>query len=330
MKEGNITNLADKMWSDLIPSTRVFLTSVVLFLLLALLVMFVVLLFFKILHTLWPRVPRINFRPSSSGLRKSDVNTGECNESDRNKTELKVRFRGSDRQDERESQGHNEGSISPVGLRSAAPSPALSPLNPFSANYCPDTPRRPVLPYTASHQTSHPASFGLRKPKIPDTFSGKTDLEDWIRHFEIISRWNGWNEQEMGSSLASSLRGSAQQVLRDLPAVEMEDYHSILRALKRRFDPEEREGLHKDFFETRFKEKEESSTEYGFALSRIAASAYPRMSRKDREEIVIDQFISGLPSRELQKFVKFGNPRTLDKAIALATEYEGFERIYSF
>ena len=299
--------------------------------------MCVVLIVIKILHILWPR-------PSLVNKRRLDDDTGGRNESNQSETELKVRFRGSDRQDKREPQGHNEGSISPV--RSAAPSPststpanpnfsqgpsdspALSPLNPFSANYCPDTPLRPVPPYTASHQTSHSTSFGLRKPKVPDTFSGKTDLEDWLRHFEIISRWNGWNEQEMGSSLASSLRGSAQQVLRDLPAVEMEDYHSILRALKRRFDPEEREGLHKDFFETRFKEKEESSTEYGFALSRIAASAYPRMSRKDREEIVIDQFISGLPTRELQKFVKFGNPKTLDKAIALATEYEGFDSCF--
>ena len=144
MEADNYTGLADKMWSDLIPSTRVFLTSVVL--LLALLVMFVVLLFFKILHTLWPRVPRINFRPSSFGLRESDDKTEVCNVSDRNETELKVRFRGSDRQDKRESQGHNEGSISPVGLRSAAPSPALSPLNPFSANYCSDTLRRPVPP----------------------------------------------------------------------------------------------------------------------------------------------------------------------------------------
>ena len=143
--------------------------------------------------------------------------------------------------------------------------------------------------------------------------------------FEIISRWNGWNEEEMGSSLASSLRGCAQQVLRDLPASEIENFDSIICALKRRFDPEEREESHKDHFKTRNKKKDESISEYGFALSRLAVSAYPRMFQKDREEIVIDQFINGLPSRDLQKHVKFGKPKSIDQALALATEYESFD-----
>ena len=168
-------------------------------------------------------------------------------------------------------------------------------------------------------------SYSQRKAKTPDTFSGRSDLEDWLRHFEIISRWNGWNEEEMGSSLASSLRGNAQQVLRDLPAAEMESFDSIVNALKRRFDPEEREESHKDNFRTRIKEKEESISEYGFSLSRLAVSAYPRMSQKDREEIVIDQFINGLPSLDLQKHVKFGKPKNIDQALALATEYESFD-----
>ena len=370
MEERNYTSLADKIWSDLIPSARVFLTSVTLFLLIALLIMLVILLFIKILHTLWPRhgPPLFNFRPSSIEQRESDADAGRCNGSERDHTELKVRFRGSDGQMEGEQNnrtppstnyaqiqdaaarnGQNDDSFASVHSAVPSPatstpanpnysqgpsdSPALSPLNPLLT----ETPQRPTpsSSYTSAeitpktlYRTPHSTSFGLRKAKAPDTFSGKTDLEDWLRHFEIISRWNGWNEEEMGSSMASSLRGSAQQVLRDLPAEEMEDYQSILRALKRRFDPEEREGFHKDHFKTRYKKKEESSSEYGFTLSRIAASAYPRMSQKDREEIVIDQFINGLPTREIQKHVKFGNPKTLDKAIALATEYEGFDGRY--
>ena len=281
MEERNYTSLADKIWSDLIPSARVFLTSVTLFLLLALLIMLVILLIIKILNSLWPQSSLINFRPSRVEKRETDGHKKSYNGSNRDQAESKVRFRGSDDQDK-------------------------------------------ITPQTSS-QTPHSVSFGFRKARNPETYSGKTDLEDWIRHFEIISRWNGWSEEEMGSNMASSLKGKAQQVLRDLPIKEMEDYQSILRALKRRFDPEEREGFHKDHFKTRYKKEEESSSEYGFTLSRIAASAYPRMAPKDREEIVIDQFINGLPTREIQKHVKFGNPQTLDKAIALATEYEGFE-----
>ena len=204
----------------------------------------------------------------------------------------------------------SQGTDPSTPVRPAAP----SPNTPYT--------RAEITPQSMLHQSG---SCSLKKAKTPDTYSGKTDLEDWLRHFEIISRWNGWNEEEMGSSLASSLRGSAQQVLRDLPAAEMENYDSIICALKRRFDPEEREESHKDFFKTRNKKKDESISEYGFELSRLAVSAYPRMFQKDREEIVIDQFINGLPSRDLQKHVKFGKPKTMHQALALATEYESFD-----
>ena len=55
MEGHNTTTILDRFWTDLIPSTRVFLTSVVLFLLLAILLMLVKLLFLRVLHTLWPR-----------------------------------------------------------------------------------------------------------------------------------------------------------------------------------------------------------------------------------------------------------------------------------
>ena len=369
MEGNNTTGLYEHIWSELIPSVRVFLTSVVLFLIIALLIMLVIIAYMKILRTIWPRFPPVNRQTSSIELREFNADTGSSNGTERDQTDRKVRFRGSDSQTEgdrgtRTPSPTNYAQIQPATsldgqsadpftpVRPAAPSPttstpsnsnlsqgpsdspALSPLNPFSANYTPSASQRPmssssftraeITPQSPS-MINQSGSFSQRKAKTPDTFSGKSDLEDWLRHFEIISRWNGWNEEEMGSSLASSLRGNAQQVLRDLPAAEMENFDSIVYALKRRFDPEEREGSHKDHFKTRIKKKDESISEYGFALSRLAISAYPRMSQKDREEIVIDQFINGLPFWDLQKHVKFGKPENIDQALALATEYESFD-----
>ena len=56
------------------------------------------------------------------------------------------------------------------------------------------------------------------------------------------------------------------------------------------------------------KKKGESVTEYGFALNRIASDAYPRMPPEARETIVIDQFVSGLPSKDLRRHVQFHHP----------------------
>ena len=170
------------------------------------------------------------------------------------------------------------------------------------------------------------SSFMRRKERVPETFSGsKTELKDWLVQFEIVSRYNAWTEAEKGSNLASSLRGNAQQVLRDLPEEQVEDYHSILEALKRRFDPGEKENLRRQEFRYRIKKRDESVTEYGFALNRLANSAYPTMPREAKEILVVDRFVDGLPSIEMQKHVQFRHPSNLNEAIAFAIEYESFE-----
>ena len=86
-----------------------------------------------------------------------------------------------------------------------------------------------------------------------------------------------------------------------------------------------KENLHRVEFRSRFKKKGESVTEYGFALNRIASDAYPRMPPEARETIVIDQFVSGLPSKDLRRHIQFHRPSSIHEAIALASEFESFE-----
>ena len=86
--------------------------------------------------------------------------------------------------------------------------------------------------------------------------------------------------------------------------------------------------MHRVEFRTRQKKKGESVAEYGFAVNRTAGNAYPRMPAEARETIVIDQFISGLPSRDLRRHVQFHHPSTIHEAIALASEFESFEERY--
>ncbi|KAK7505280.1 hypothetical protein BaRGS_00003442 [Batillaria attramentaria] len=170
------------------------------------------------------------------------------------------------------------------------------------------------------------SSFSQRRERIPEIFNGtKSDsLKDWLCHFETCSRWNSWDYAEKGVNLAMSLRGPAQQVLGELSPSDLEDFDSIKAALERRFDPAEKENLHRVEFRSRMKKKDESVAEYGFALNRIATHAYPRMPAEARETIVIDQFVNGLPSRDLRRHVQFHHPSTVHEAMALVSEFESF------
>ena len=69
-------------------------------------------------------------------------------------------------------------------------------------------------------------------------------------------------------------------------------------------------------------------TDHGLAPNRIASDAYPRMPPEARETIVIDQFVSGLPSKDLRRHVQFHHPSFFHEAMALASEFESFEESF--
>ena len=166
-----------------------------------------------------------------------------------------------------------------------------------------------------------------KKTMSVETFSGKTELSDYMAHFERVAAWNQWSYDEKGEQLAMSLRGPALQVLGYLEREEGDDYETLKAALFRRFSPEERVTSYRCEFRNRKWQKGESVSEYGFALSRLAAKAYCDIPPDSREVMMIEQFISGLGSLDLQRHVQFGHPSTLDQAVSLAGEYVSFRGV---
>ena len=166
-----------------------------------------------------------------------------------------------------------------------------------------------------------------KKSMSVETFSGKTELSDYMAHFERVAAWNQWSYYEKGEQLAMSLRGPALQVLGYLGREEGDDYETLRAALFRRFSPEERMTSYRCEFRSRKWQKGESVSEYGFALNRLAAKAYCDIPPDSREVVMIEQFISGLGALDLQRHVQFGHPSTLDQAVSLAGEFVSFRGV---
>ena len=168
----------------------------------------------------------------------------------------------------------------------------------------------------------------VRRDRLPEVFNGnKQEFNDWLIHFETVSDWNRWDYEEKGQNLVMSLRGPAQQILRELRPAERADYDIILQMLRRRFDPANKELLHRREFRTRTKKKGESMEEYGFSLSRLVNTAYMDMPANAKEVLVIEQFIAGLPNRENARHVQLSHPNSLGDAITLASKYESFDQV---
>lgn len=71
-----------------------------------------------------------------------------------------------------------------------------------------------------------------REEMKAETFDGAyTDLQEYLSHFELLAKWNGWSRVEKDIQLAMSPRGAAQQVLGR--NCEAEDYESLTAILKK-------------------------------------------------------------------------------------------------
>ena len=233
-----------------------------------------------------------------------------------------------------DSEAESQAMSTPHSSRTPPTAPSWSPSpvqnNPFRTDYQMPSPRLDFDPHVNFHPPTQ--SFGnnsssiLRRERIPFSFGGgEGKLRDHMLQFDIVADWNDWSYREKGANLAMSLKDGAQEVLQELSPASRQDYDSIADALKRRYDPDEKENLKRVEFRGRSKRKDETSGEFGFALKRLANSAYPDMSIEAKETLIIDQFVHGLNTRDLRRHVQFNHPATLQQAITLANEFEFFE-----
>lgn len=168
---------------------------------------------------------------------------------------------------------------------------------------------------------SHPRV--MNKMIEPDTFDGTSNTEwsDYIVHFEQIADWNNWSDPQKAKMLTIKVRGEAQRFVGGLTMSQYNDYIILKYLLSQRFNPQEREVAYRCEFRNRRRIKGESPSDYGYALRRLGQKAFPSLPFAALEVQIIDQFISGLGSIEIQKHVQFHHPHTLESAINLAIEY---------
>ena len=177
-----------------------------------------------------------------------------------------------------------------------------------------------------AHQTNFILSVaptGRTKQK-PEKFDGSSDWSDYLNHFEMVSLWNGWSEEEKAVQLSMSLTGAARQAWSDsfcdgrIPLT----YGSLVSALTQRFKPEGQEEAFKAEFCHRMRRKDESSLEFAHNLRKLAIGAFPRINHVSREELVVDQFLVGLSEVDMHRHVSLSHPANVYQAITLATEFE--------
>jgi hypothetical protein len=152
---------------------------------------------------------------------------------------------------------------------------------------------------------------------------GRTDVKDYLLQFEIIAEMNSWSNEECGYQLASCLSGEATEIMGSLSKDMARDYLALQQALINRFSPDGRESYFTVQLWNRTCKKDEGVAEFGYALKKLARKAYPKV--RLHEQLLVDLFVKGLPTREMRRHLHLVRPATLEAAITVATTVEAFE-----
>ena len=62
-----------------------------------------------------------------------------------------------------------------------------------------------------------PGCLSYRQPIDPETYDGKTSVEEYLKRFEQIADWNKWDDEEAAIQLSLKLKGSAKRIVKILP-----------------------------------------------------------------------------------------------------------------
>lgn len=150
---------------------------------------------------------------------------------------------------------------------------------------------------------------------LPKTFSSG-DANEWFKRFDICSKANGWNGETKAKKLPTLLEGEALAVWMELSEDEQKDYDVARKKIEERIMPEDFVTL--DEFHKRRLHPGESLSLFVYHLKKLLDQAMPGMDATARQQLLLHQFLGGLPVSVSKQIRAAGDVKDLDKAVERA------------
>ena len=186
--------------------------------------------------------------------------------------------------------------------------------------------------YPRNLPTFHGRSIRTYRRQIdPETYDGRSDIDDYLDHFEQIADWNQWDDEEKAMQLCMSLRGPAKSVINALSRAERVSYVSVWHMLHQSFGHQNNVSVMQEKFWQRVRGHGESLTEFASDLELLGRSAFAGMVRRHEnqafETMLVNRFVAGIGNFELGRHVHLQRPTSLREAVTCAREYLAYEQI---
>lgn len=168
-----------------------------------------------------------------------------------------------------------------------------------------------------------PASSISRPVFMPAVFTGVgRDWSDWLEQFELAATVNGWGEPVKLQFMSLLLSGHARDMYNGVSVEDKGNYARLKIAMTRCLEPCHSDEWSRVTFTERRRLPNETAQEFGNALRRLVAKAYPTVDDQTRDMLARDQFVTHFTAGDFRISLRAAKPKTLEVAIHLAVEME--------
>ena len=154
-----------------------------------------------------------------------------------------------------------------------------------------------------------------RHISIPKSFS-EGNTREWFQRFEICCRANGWNDEMKALKLPTLLEGEALAVWMELSEEEQQDIARAKEKMIKKMVPTEFVSLEK--FQKRKILPGEAISLYLHELKTLLDQAMPGLAAKAKQQLLVHQFLAGLPVSVSQQLRATGDTKVLDQVVERA------------
>lgn len=129
---------------------------------------------------------------------------------------------------------------------------------------------------------------------LPEKFDGNQNFDDWVSHFECVSKINEWNDDQKALWLRARVTGKAHVAYNRFSHEIQDSYNLMQAALRERFEPSSKKNLYKAQLDNRTKRREEGWADFGDDLCSLVDKAYPEFNHEAREQLALFHFFNQL------------------------------------
>ena len=154
-----------------------------------------------------------------------------------------------------------------------------------------------------------------RHISIPKSFS-EGNAREWFQRFEICCQANGWNDEVKALKLPTLLEGEALAVWLELSQEEQKDIATAKEKMIQKMVPTEFISLEK--FQKRKMLPGEAISLYLHELKMLLDQAMPVLAAEAKQQLLVHQFLAGLPVSVSQQLRATGDTKVLDRVVERA------------